>query len=144
MNIGKSFFPLVCVLSLVMTGCQYPKVSCDRRDYMTEIVPVRADLGLFLQEDLPHITDRLVIARSLQRTLEHGGSGASVHWKNRTTQYEGDIIPLPLFLNEDKKSCRNFILSIFHKGNINFHEGSACRADEGVWDVLKVVKSHKH
>lgn len=102
-----------------------------------------AKIGDFLQKAIMNPIDELVVAKSIQKTLENGASGYPTKWRNRVTGNDGDIIPFPIFKDKHQRYCRKFFLTYANKGKSNPYSGKACRQDNGQWQVTEASIGRK-
>lgn len=83
--------------------------------------------------------DRLLMARSTQRTLEKGKSGKTTRWVNPDTGHRGTITPrrpYEVTKGATKTYCREFQQTITVGGKTERAYGRACRQPDGSWKIM--------
>jgi len=102
-----------------------------------------ADQARRIKETSAPSENDLAYARAVASdVLAHGGKDSSVPWQNPNTGAGGNITPLASAHVEDGLSCRGFLASYVRGDSQDWLEGSACRTDQGSWEVrsLKPLK----
>jgi len=74
-------------------------------------------------------TDRM----QLSNTLERVPAGQTVSWVNNgKTSY---VMPTSTTFNDSGRHCRKYQMRIIVDGNAETGEGTACRRNDGYWDI---------
>ena len=80
--------------------------------------------------------DHYLLSQNVQRALEHSPSGKTVAWRNPDSRHRGTVTPESSTWNDDGQFCRNFEQTITVDGETQRARGTACRKDDGTWQVL--------
>ncbi len=116
-----------------------------RRKSLNTISPTSSGshLGVFFDREITHPVDRLIFAKALQRTLEHGASGIYVKWRNAITYNHGNILPFATYKNKKQQYCRPVHLHYKKKHTSKHYYAIACRQDNTLWEITGVRISKK-
>ncbi len=79
-------------------------------------------------------TDRSIIARTVNETLEKQLSGTVVEWRNPDSGAHGSVTPVRTYRSESGKWCREYTaVATTADGESETRRAVACREDDGVW-----------
>lgn len=73
---------------------------------------------------------------ALSVAMDPAGNGQSVEWSNSETKASGSFNPVAVAFASKDGVCRAFIASVKLGDSTEWHQGTACKDDNGAWDVL--------
>ncbi len=79
--------------------------------------------------------DQQQVAQTTQSTLESEPSGTSVAWNNPDSGNSGTVTPTRTFQTTDGRYCREFQQNVTVAGKTESGHGTACRRDDGSWEI---------
>ena len=71
-----------------------------------------------------------------QTTLETQASGTRSGWHNPDSGHSGSVTPTKTYVANDGKPCRVFTQTISVDGQMEEIEATACRQDDGTWEII--------
>ena len=71
-----------------------------------------------------------------QSALETHRTGSTSQWTNPDTGHSGTVTPVETYQRADGVYCRDFEQTISVEGETELAQGTACRQDDGTWQVL--------
>jgi surface antigen len=77
-------------------------------------------------------TDQLKVAHALETVR----TGVSTSWNNPDTDYHYEVIPTRTY-NQTGTPCREYQVEALIGGQKEIIYGTACRQDDGSWEVIK-------
>ena len=81
-------------------------------------------------------TDRVMMERTSQASLEHTRTGATSTWSNPDTGNSGSITPNRTYQRQDGTHCREFSQTVVIDGQLQDATGTACRQPDGSWQLI--------
>lgn len=81
--------------------------------------------------------DKVFHERTTTDTLEYGKPGEEVTWSNPDSGNSGTVSAGETFKNDAGEECRTFESTVEVEGEDRTSEGTACRMDDGTWQVVK-------
>jgi len=81
-------------------------------------------------------TDRLMMERTSQASLEHTKTGAASTWQNPDSGHSGSVTPTKTYKRADGTYCREFEQYVTIDGEDHKATGTACRQSDGSWRVI--------
>lgn len=79
--------------------------------------------------------DRQQVQNTTQQTLESQQSGTTIAWNNPDSGNSGTVTPVKTYQQADGRYCREFQQSITVGGQVENGHGTACRQDDGTWEI---------
>jgi len=70
-----------------------------------------------------------------QNALETQKTGATSTWVNPDTGHKGEVTPTRTYTSADGTPCRDFTQTIYVDGEYEEIQGTACRQEDGTWQV---------
>lgn len=71
-----------------------------------------------------------------QSALEYKKSGGSAAWVNPDSGHSGSVTPTKTYIAENGRPCREFTQTITVEGETEEIEATACRQDDGSWQIV--------
>jgi len=81
--------------------------------------------------------DKLFQERTTADTLEYGKPGEQATWSNPDSGNSGTVTPSETFQNDADEDCRTFETTVQVEGEDHTAEGTACRTEDGLWEVVE-------
>ncbi|MCP5152130.1 MAG: glycine zipper 2TM domain-containing protein [Ectothiorhodospiraceae bacterium] len=81
--------------------------------------------------------DRQMHGAAAQDAFEYQRSGTASTWRNPDSGNEGAITPTRTYQRADGRYCRDFQQTIEASGSAQSGTGTACRLDDGTWEILE-------
>jgi len=81
-------------------------------------------------------TDRMMMERTSQASLEHTKTGATSSWRNPDSGHSGTVTPTRTYKSGDGNYCREFEQFVTINGEEQKATGTACRQADGSWRVI--------
>ena len=81
-------------------------------------------------------TDRLMMERTSQASLEHTKTGATSTWANPDSGHSGTVTPTKTYQNNAGDYCREYEQIVTVGGEEQKAYGTACRQADGSWRVI--------
>ena len=79
--------------------------------------------------------DRLAMSQAQQEALEHGKSGVKTTWKNPDSDNSGEVVPYPVYRQDNGTICREFMQVVMVGDEVESAYGIACREPSGTWKL---------
>ena len=79
--------------------------------------------------------DQQQVTNTTQRTLESQPTGTASAWQNPDSGNSGSVTPTNTFQRADGRYCREFQQTITVGGETSSGFGTACRQDDGTWEI---------
>lgn len=80
--------------------------------------------------------DQQYHSQTAHEALEYQPAGRPSSWRNPDSGHSGSITPVKTWQREDGQYCRDFTQSIVVEGNVEDARGTACRDDQGTWQIV--------
>jgi surface antigen len=93
-------------------------------------------LGGYLGNSVGKSLDNADLAtydQASQRAME---TGHSQSWKNSSTGHHGTVYPQKSYVSETGDTCRAYTQTIVIDGKSHKAHGTACRMDDGTWEIV--------
>jgi surface antigen len=74
--------------------------------------------------------------QNAQRAFENAPSGQSSSWQNPDSGNSGSVTPKAAYKSDNGQYCREFTQSIVVAGKRQQGYGTACRQEDGTWQVV--------
>lgn len=74
--------------------------------------------------------------KTTQNSLENKPVGTSSSWQNPDSGHSGTVTPTKTYVAENGKPCREFTQTITVEGQIEEIQATACRQDDGTWQIV--------
>ncbi len=81
-------------------------------------------------------TDKLMMERTTQASLEHVRSGETSQWSNPDSGHSGTVTPTETYQTSAGKYCREYQQTILVGGEQEVAYGTACRQPDGSWKIV--------
>ena len=81
--------------------------------------------------------DKVFHDRTTTDTLEYGKPGEQVGWSNPDSGNSGTVTAGETYQNDAGEDCRRFETTAQVEGEDRTAEGTACRMDDGTWQVVE-------
>ena len=81
-------------------------------------------------------TDRLMMERTSQASLEHTQTGATSTWANPDSGHSGTVTPTKTYQKDSGTYCREYEQVVTVGGEEQKAYGTACRQPDGTWRVV--------
>ena len=81
-------------------------------------------------------TDRLMMERTSQASLEHTKTGATSTWANPDSGHSGSVTPTKTYQSNNGDYCREYEQIVTVSGEEQKAYGTACRQADGSWRVV--------
>lgn len=81
-------------------------------------------------------SDRMMMDRTSQASLEHTQTGATSTWRNPDTGHSGSVTPTKTYQTADGTYCREFEQYVTINGEEQKATGTACRQPDGSWRIV--------
>ena len=101
---------------------------------------IGATLGTMWGQDIAEgmsNVDKVFHERTTSDTLEYGKPGEQVGWSNPDSGNSGTAEAGETYQNDAGKDCRQFETTAQVDGEDRTAEGTACRMDDGTWQVVE-------
>lgn len=72
-----------------------------------------------------------------QRALEQQPVGQTSQWSDPDSGYSGGTTPTNTWYNEQGRPCRDFVTTVYHNGQSERVDGTACRSNSGEWVTVQ-------
>ena len=79
--------------------------------------------------------DRELASKNLDHTLENNTAGQKTSWSNPDSGNSGEAVAQEAF-KQASNDCRNFETTVFTDEGEHVATGTACRNDDGSWQVV--------
>jgi surface antigen len=79
-------------------------------------------------------TDRANYDRASQRAME---TGRAQSWRNSASGNSGTVYPKKRYVNDSGAYCREYTQNITVDGKTHKGRGTACRLEDGTWDIVE-------
>ena len=79
--------------------------------------------------------DRQQVQATTQQTLETQKTGTTIAWNNPDSGNAGTVTPVRTYQQADGRYCREFQQSVTVGGRVETGYGTACRQDDGTWQI---------
>lgn len=80
--------------------------------------------------------DQQYHSQTAHEALEYQPAGRPSSWRNPDSGHSGSITPVKTWQREDGQYCRDFTQSIVIDGKVEDARGTACRDDQGTWQIV--------
>ena len=80
--------------------------------------------------------DQQYHSQTAHEALEYQPAGRPSSWRNPDSGHSGSITPVKTWQREDGQYCRDFTQSIVVDGKVEDARGTACRDDQGIWQIV--------
>ncbi len=70
-----------------------------------------------------------------QNALETQKTGTTSTWVNPDSGHKGEVTPTKTYTSADGTACREFTQTIYVDGEYEEVQGTACRQEDGTWQV---------
>ena len=80
--------------------------------------------------------DQQYHSQTAHEALEYQPAGRPSSWRNPDSGHSGTITPVKTWQREDGQYCRDFNQSIVIDGKVEDARGTACRDDQGAWQIV--------
>ena len=80
--------------------------------------------------------DKQYHSQTAHEALEFQPAGRPSSWKNPDSGHAGTITPIKTWQRETGQFCRDYTQSIVIDGKVEEATGTACRDDEGAWQIV--------
>ena len=74
--------------------------------------------------------------RTAQESLETQRTGSTEKWSNPDSGHSGTVTPTRTYYAADGKPCRDFTQTISVEGEMEEVKATACRQDDGTWQIV--------
>lgn len=81
-------------------------------------------------------SDRMMMDRTSQASLEHTQTGSTSTWRNPDTGHSGSVTPTKTYQTADGTYCREFEQYVTINGEEQKATGTACRQPDGSWRIV--------
>ena len=81
-------------------------------------------------------TDKLMMERTTQASLEHVESGQTSTWSNPDSGHSGSVTPVKTYQTNAGQYCREYQQTISVGGQEEQAYGTACRQPDGSWKIV--------
>ena len=71
-----------------------------------------------------------------QNTLETQRTGSTETWTNPDSGHSGTVTPTRTYYSGDGKPCRDFTQTVSVDGSVDEVRATACRQDDGTWQIV--------
>ncbi len=75
--------------------------------------------------------------RNMNQALETKPTGTSSQWQNPDTQTAYAVTPTETYQRDDGQYCREYTTEVQIGGETEKAYGTACRRDDGAWEIIK-------
>jgi surface antigen len=82
-------------------------------------------------------TDRMMMERNAQYSLENTRTNATTEWRNPDTGNYGAVTPLETYQTSSGTYCREYIQDVVVAGERQQAYGTACRQPDGTWKIIR-------
>lgn len=80
--------------------------------------------------------DRQFHAQTTHEALEYQPSGRPSSWNNPDSGHAGSVTPVRTWQRDSGQYCRDYTQSIIIEGRVEEARGTACRQDDGSWQIV--------
>jgi surface antigen len=80
-------------------------------------------------------TDRMMMERTTQASLEHTKTGATSTWSNPDSGHGGSVTPTKTYQQASGTYCREYTQTVEIGGKAETATGTACRQPDGTWRI---------
>ncbi len=80
--------------------------------------------------------DQQFHSQTTHEALEYQPSGRPSSWNNPDSGHAGSITPVKTWQRDTGQYCRDFTQSIIIDGKVEEATGTACRQDDGKWQIV--------
>lgn len=81
-------------------------------------------------------TDKLMMERTTQASLEHVQTGQTSTWSNPDSGHEGTVTPTKTYQKPSGEYCREYQQTVVVGGQEEQAYGTACRQPDGSWKIV--------
>jgi len=81
-------------------------------------------------------TDKLMMERTTQASLEHVQSGQTSTWNNPDSGHSGTVTPVKTYETNSGQYCREYQQTVIVGGQEEQAYGTACRQPDGSWKIV--------
>ena len=81
-------------------------------------------------------TDKLMMERTTQASLEHVQSGQTSSWSNPDSGHSGTVTPVKTYQTNSGQYCREYQQTVTVGGDQQEAYGTACRQPDGSWKIV--------
>ncbi|EFI33792.1 17 kDa surface antigen [Desulfonatronospira thiodismutans ASO3-1] len=74
--------------------------------------------------------------RNMNQTLETKPTGTTSQWHNPDTQTAYAVTPTETYQRDDGRYCREYTTEVQIGGETEKAYGTACRRDDGAWEII--------
>ncbi|MCW8964205.1 MAG: RT0821/Lpp0805 family surface protein [Gammaproteobacteria bacterium] len=80
--------------------------------------------------------DQQYHSQTAHEALEYQPAGRPSSWKNPDSGHSGSITPVKTWQRDNGQYCRDYTQSIVVDGKVEEANGTACRGDDGSWQIV--------
>jgi len=80
--------------------------------------------------------DQQYHSQTAHEAFEYQPAGRPASWKNPDSGHSGSITPVKTWQRDNGQYCRDYTQSIVVDGRIEEAKGTACRDDNGSWQIV--------
>ncbi|MEQ9115604.1 MAG: RT0821/Lpp0805 family surface protein [Rickettsiales bacterium] len=80
--------------------------------------------------------DKMKMKQASYTALENSKSGQTTEWNNPDSGHSGTITPVKTY-EESGRYCREYTQTVNIGGKTHEAYGTACRQDDGSWEIIK-------
>lgn len=81
-------------------------------------------------------TDKLMMERTTQASLEHVQTGQTSTWSNPDSGHQGTVTPTNTYQTSSGQYCREYQQTVTVGGEQQEAYGTACRQEDGSWKIV--------
>ena len=90
-----------------------------------------------LKELSAHLSNQQRAVNDQQRALEQQPVGQTSQWSDPDSGYSGGTTPTNTWYNNQGQPCRDFVTTVYHNGQGEQVNGTACRNGGGEWVTVQ-------